>query len=268
MHWNGSVPHFCHTSCDVLDVGPITDYLGTVYDWVSKHQYDIVTILLENGDYRPVGDYVPFLEQTGLVQYAYTPPLIPMGVNDWPPLSHFILTGKRVVFFMDYDADQTAVPWILDEFSQLWETPFDPTDRSFPCTVQRPPDLSTQDAKNRMYMTNHNLNYDIDILGNSLLVPNIPLLNITNNVSGFGSLGEGAAECDQMWDYPPKFLNVDYYNIPNGTVFEVAAQYNNVTYNRTCCGGATNDSVMLGDFVGRNAMIWTALVALFSWLIL
>lgn len=268
MHWNGSVPHFCHTSCDVLDVGPITDYLGTVYDWVSKHPYDIVTILLENGDYTAVENYVPFLEQTGLVQYAYTPPLIPMGINDWPPLSHFILTGKRVVFFMDYNANQTAVPWILDEFSQLWETPFDPTDRSFPCTVQRPPDISNQDAQNRMYLTNHNLNYDIDILGNSLLVPNIPLLNVTNNVSGYGSLGVGAAACDQMWNYPPKFLNVDYYNIPNGTVFEVAAVYNNVTYNRTCCGLATNNATKLGDFIGRNAMICTTLIVLFSWLFL
>lgn len=268
MHWNGTIPHFCHTSCDVLDAGPITDYLGTVYDWVAKHPFDIVTILLENGDYKPVDQYVPFIEQTGLVQYAYTPPIIPMGINDWPPLSHFILTGKRVVFFMDYLANQTAVPWILDEFSQVWETPFDPTDRAFPCTTQRPPDLSTEDAKQRMYLTNHNLNYDITLLGNSVLVPNIPLLNITNNVTGYGSLGLGTADCDQMWGYPPKFLNVDYYNIPNGTVFEVAATYNNVTYNRTCCGLASSDSTKLGATPGRNAIISTAFVVLLCWIIL
>jgi len=236
MHFNGSVPHFCHTSCDILDAGPITEYLDTVYSWVSTHPFDVVTIILENGDYRPVTDYVSFIESTGLVQYAYEPPKIPMALGDWPTLASMILTGKRVVFFMDYDANQTAVPWILDEFSQVWETPFDPTDRSFPCDTQRPPNLSSEDAKTRMYLTNHNLNYDVSILGNSLLVPNIPLLNVTNNVTGSGSLGEGAQVCYNDWNFPPKFLNVDYYNVGNGSVFQVAAKWNNVTYNRQCCG--------------------------------
>ncbi|TAQ91408.1 hypothetical protein B7494_g256 [Chlorociboria aeruginascens] len=240
MHFVNSTPHFCHTSCDILDAGPITEYLAKVYTWVSTHPYDIITIILENGDYRPVTDYVPFLEATGLVHFAYIPPVIPMSREDWPTLASMILSGKRVVFFMDYDANQTAVPYILDEFTQVFETPFDPTDRSFPCDAQRPPDLSTADAQSRLYLTNHNLNYDIDILGASLDVPNIPLLNITNNVSGYGSLGAGTETCVQDWGYPPKFLNVDYYNVGNGSVFEVAARWNNVTYNRTCCGVATS----------------------------
>ncbi|TVY31555.1 putative secreted protein [Lachnellula subtilissima] len=236
MHFVNNTPHFCHTSCDVLDAGPITSYLSEVYAWVSTHPYDIVTLLLGNGNYSKVETYVPFIQSTGLVQYAYEPPKIPMALNDWPTLASMILSGKRVVFFMDYDANQTAVPWILDEFSQMWETPFDPTDRSFPCTAQRPPNLSDNDAKNRMYLTNHNLNYDISILGNSLLVPEIPLLNITNNITGDGSLGVSTHDCVQEWDYPPKFLNVDFYNVGNGSVFEVAAKYNNVTYTRACCG--------------------------------
>ncbi|TVY41485.1 putative secreted protein, partial [Lachnellula cervina] len=232
MHFVNNTPHFCHTSCDVLDAGPITTYLSEVYSWVSTHPYDIVTILLENGNYSKVDTYVPFIQSTGLVQYAYEPPVIPMGLEDWPTLASMILSGKRVVFFMDYDANQTAVPWILDEFSQMWETPFDPTNRSFPS----PPNLSANDAKNRMYLTNHNLNYDINVLGNSLLVPEIPLLNITNNITGDGSLGVGTQDCMQAWGYAPKFLNVDFYNVGNGSVFEVAAKYNNVSYSRPCCG--------------------------------
>jgi hypothetical protein len=44
------------------------------------------------------------------------------------------------------------------------------------------------------------------------------------------------------WGRPPNFLLVDYYNYGNfpGSVFEVAAQMNNVTYNRTCCGATTS----------------------------
>jgi hypothetical protein len=250
----------------VLDAGPITEYLGLVYNWVSSHPFDVVTILIGNGDYKPVEQFVPFLQQTGLVKFAYTPPKIPMGIDDWPTLSQFILTGKRVLFFMDYQANQTSVPWIMDEFSQMWETPFDPTDRSFPCTVQRPPNLSPQDAKNRMYLMNHNLNYDINILGNSLLVPNFPLLNITNNITGYGSLGSSTQNCENMWGFPPKFLNVDYYNVGNGSVFEVAAMYNNVTYNRTCCGLPTSGSMKL-ETAGRSATFGLVLVVL-SWMFL
>ena len=42
----------------------------------------------------------------------------------------------------------------------------------------------------------------------------------------------------EMWTRPPNVLLVDYYNdgTTNGSVFEVAAEMNNVTYNRSCCG--------------------------------
>lgn len=47
---NGTKPHFCHTSCDILDAGPMTDWLGQVKEWVVKHPYDVITILLGNGN--------------------------------------------------------------------------------------------------------------------------------------------------------------------------------------------------------------------------
>jgi hypothetical protein len=236
MHFVGNVPHFCHTSCEILDAGPITDYLGEVNQWVSTHPYDVVTILLGNGNYSLVDLYVPFIESTGLLQYAYYPPKIPMGIHDWPTLQNMILRNQRVVFFLDYDTNQTKYPWFIDEFSSVWETAFDPTNRSFPCDVQRPPNLKPEEILNRMYLVNHNLNYDINLLGISLLVPYVPLLNVTNNVTGFGSLGVSTNQCTTAYGYHPKFLNVDYYNVGKGSVFEVAAMHNNVTYNRPCCG--------------------------------
>jgi hypothetical protein len=168
---------------------------------------------------------------------------------------------------MDYNANQTAVPWILDEFSQMWETPFDPTDPSFPCTAQRPPSLSTAEAQGRLYLTNHNLNYDISLLGDSLLVPAIPLLNVTNNVTGNGSLGVGAKTCYDQWGYPPRFLNVDYYNVGNGTVFEVAAKYNNVTYTRSCCGLPVSGARPLEALRRGDVLAMGAGVMLIGWLL-
>lgn len=50
------------------------------------------------------------------------------------------------------------------------------------------------------------------------------------------------------WNRPPNFLLVDYYNYGNfnGSVFEVAAEMNNVTYNGKCCGTTSAASILPG----------------------
>ena len=142
----------------------------------------------------------------------------------------------------------------------MWETPFSPTNRTFPCTQQRPPDLNREAAEQRMYLANHNLNTEISFGGTSLLVPTTALINETNAVEGYGSLGLMASDCtgelsstcfaeitfegtvlthsEAGWSRPPNFLLVDFYNKGNfpGSVFAVAARHNNVTYDRPCCG--------------------------------
>lgn len=205
--------YYCHTSCDLLNAGTAQSYFAKIASWVKTHPYDVVTILIGNGDYVGVGNFTSPLESAGLSAYAYTPPKIPMGLDDWPTLSEMILTGKRVVIFMDYDADQTKVPYILDEFSQLWETPFNPTNQSFPCTVQRPPGINRNQSQSRMYLLNQNLNTQISLLGTSILVPNFPELNVTNNVSGYGSLGLSANQCTGRitpidYPFPIKFVSL------------------------------------------------------------
>ncbi|GAP92851.1 putative tat pathway signal sequence [Rosellinia necatrix] len=247
IQWPGNAtePHFCHTSCEILDAGPITDWLTTVKDWVAQHPFDVVTILLGNGNYSAPSLYVPYIEKSGIRRYVYTPPYVPMNLTSWPTLAEMILSGERVVMFLDYEADQKEYPWLLDQFSQMWETPFDPVDNSFPCDVQRPPDLSVADANNRLNLVNHNLNIQLSVLGADVLVPARGELNTTNNATGPGSLGHAADNCLAQWGRPPNFLNVDYYNYGGypGSVFEVAARMNNVTYNRPCCGVPANGGI-------------------------
>jgi hypothetical protein len=247
---NSSVPHFCHTSCDLLDAGPITDWLGEVARWVAAHPFDVVTVLLGNGNYSHPSLYAPYIEQSGILKHAYQAPYLPMTLDDWPTLEDMIVRGKRVVMFLDYSADQVAYPWLLDEFAQMWETPFDPLDRDFPCTVQRPPDLAEDAARDRLYLMNHNLNAEFNVFGAQLLVPAVSLLNETNNATGYGSLGEAARNCRADWGRAPNVLNVDYYNYgdPPGSVFEVAAQMNNVTYDWNCCGQLTSAAPTLSRF--------------------
>ena len=188
--------YLCHSSCDLLNMGRLEDYLVTVTEWIKTHPYDVVTILMGNSDYVSPSYFTKPVENSGLKDLVYTPPKIPMSLDDWPSLSSMILSGKRAVMFLDYQANQTAVPYILDQFSQMWESPFDPTDRTFPCTVQRPPNLAAADAKARMYMINHNLNAQISVLGTDLLVPNTVDLGVTNsNKTENGSLELSAEQC-------------------------------------------------------------------------
>jgi hypothetical protein len=92
-----------------------------------------------------------------------------------------------------------------------------------------------------------------------ILVPYIPLLPVTNGEEGFGSLGQGVEDCVSTWNYPPKFLDVDFYNMVNGSVFEVAAKWNGVVYNRTCCGGPTSWGVR-GRWPGIRLLIGSAIL--------
>ncbi|KAL8739011.1 MAG: hypothetical protein Q9181_000293 [Wetmoreana brouardii] len=194
-HFVNGIMYYCHTSCDLLNAGTAESYYADIASWVRSHPYDVVTVLIGNGDLVNVNNYVAPLQSSGLAKYAYVPPKVPMSLDDWPTLSEMILMQKRVVMFMDYNANQTAVPYVLDQFSQMWETPFSPTNRSFPCTQQRPPGLSTQDAEQRLYIANHNLNTELTLGGISILVVTVTLLNETNSVTGYGSLGRMADDC-------------------------------------------------------------------------
>ncbi|KAE8354864.1 PLC-like phosphodiesterase [Aspergillus coremiiformis] len=256
-HLVNNTMYLCHSSCELLNVGTLEAYLTTVARWMKAHPYDVVTILMGNADYADPGNFTAPVQNSGLMDLVYTPSKIPMALNDWPTLSTMIMSGKRAVMFLDYQANQTAYPWLMDEFSQMWETPFSPTDRNFPCTVQRPPGLAPPDASNRMYMANHNLNIQLDLLNVNLLIPNTALLNETNAVSGRGSLGWMAGNCTQQWNRPPNFLLVDFYNYGpvNGSVFQVAAAMNNVTWNGKCCGVTSMGLTLMPPSVLATALL-------------
>ena len=194
-HLQNGEQHYCHTSCELADAGPAEAFYASVAAWLAVHPYEVVTILIGNGDYAPVTDYIAPIQQSGLSKYVFIPPVVPMSLSDWPTLAELIVANQRAIIFMDYKADQSAVPYILDEFSQLWETPFSPTDRNFPCTVDRPPGLKANDAEKRLFMINHNLNTDINFAGVEILVPNEDALNATNGVSGYESVGLAAQNC-------------------------------------------------------------------------
>ena len=178
-------------------------------NWVRAHPYDVVTWLVVNSDLVSVNKYVPAIENSGIREFLYEPDYVPQRRDQWPTLAEMILSGKRVVMFMDYNANQTAVPYILSEFSHMWETPFSPTNPSFPCTQQRPPGLSGEDARDKyMYLANHNLNTAVDVSailgsgggGEAILIPNTAAINRTNGeYDQFGQLGAMSLNCTSKY---------------------------------------------------------------------
>ena len=90
---NDGTLHFCHTKCEYIDAGPISDYLSDVTKWLKAHPNEVVTILMGNGDNAPPTSYREHIEKAGLDQLVYTPPKIPMGLDDWPTLSEMITSG-------------------------------------------------------------------------------------------------------------------------------------------------------------------------------
>ena len=179
----------CHTTCDLLNAGTWQKSLEFLAEWIRNHPYDVVTWLISNSDFVSVEKYVSAIQNSGIAPYLYEPEFIPQRRHQWPTLAEMIISGKRVVMFMDYNANQSAVPYILDQYSHIFETPFSPTNQSFPCTIDRPPHLSQKKASGtHMYLANHNLNTAVDIsaiLGGGssagvILIPNTAEINKTN----------------------------------------------------------------------------------------
>lgn len=258
--------------CDFLNTGPYEDTLTTVRKWLDAHPYDVVTLLIVNSNFANVTEYQSAFQNSGMIDYLYLPPRNPMRLNDWPTLQEMIFSNKRAVAFMDYGANADLVPYILDEFGSMWETPFSPTDTSFPCTQQRPDGLNQASARNDyMYMANHNLNVAIALGGSQVLIPNFSdLATVNANSSDEVSLSSMADRCTEEWDRPPNFLLVDFYDISNpnpGAVFEVAAAMNNVTYDGSCCGENTRllsaaSTVAAGDWTTLLTVLLISLGAI------
>jgi len=218
---NGTI-RLCHTTCALYDGGTLQDYLATVKTWLDANPNEVLSLLIVNIDDLGPTSYDPIFQSTGLAALSYTPPSSSIPFTGWPTLGSMIDSNKRLVTFLDNGANFASIPYLLDEFTNIWESAFDVTDTSFDCNVNR----TTGEASTEMYLINHFL--DTILLGNP--VPDVAALNQTNAVSGTGSLGTQVNTCIAAQGRPPNFLLVDYYEFGGGSVFQVAATINNVAY--------------------------------------
>ena len=209
----------CHTSCIEEDAGSVESYLSTVKTWLDANPNEVLTILLVNGDNVPVSMFDAAYTSSGLKSYAYIPPISPIAIDAWPTLQELITAGTRLIAFLDAGAN-ASVPYILDEFTYFFETPYDTTDPTFPeCTIDRPPGTT---ADGRMYIVNHFL--DLELFG--IDIPDNGADNTTNAATGVGSIGAQADLCIGLYGRAPVGILVDYFD--HGNVFAAQNTLNGV----------------------------------------
>ncbi|KAJ7142367.1 PLC-like phosphodiesterase [Mycena epipterygia] len=221
-HMNGDVLHFCHTSCTLFDGGPVLDYLKLVKTFLDANPNEVLTLLFTNPEgLSPATVWKPIFDAAGISNLTYIPPSLPVKQSDWPTLGSMIDAGTRVVVFLDSEADgPDPAPFILPEFSMIWETPFSVTNASFPCSVDRiHGPLATED---HMYLINHSLNTNIIPIGSGVIISD-PLDAPTTN--GLTSILAHANRCAPLGgNRAPAFVLLDYVNI--GVGFAAAAELN------------------------------------------
>ncbi|KAL8290107.1 hypothetical protein RQP46_003046 [Phenoliferia psychrophenolica] len=238
-HMSGSALHLCHTNCFLLDAGTFTSYLTEVKTWLDANPNEVVTLLLVNSDAIAATVWQASYVAAGIDTYAYTPTSVPIAYDAWPTLQTLITSGKRLVSFLAQNADISSAPYLIDEFTNIWETPYDETDVSFPCTVNRVTGTST----GKMYLVNHFLDVNVTLGTTVFPAPATQALNTTNALGpGTGTLLEQSNNCLSLHGSLPTFTLVDYYDMGQGSVFEYAAKLNGVSYVAGTIGNGSSSS--------------------------
>ncbi|CAN8105745.1 unnamed protein product [Discula destructiva] len=192
----------CHTSCLELDAGPLLDYLAPVKTFLDGNPDEVLSLLLTNGDAISVQDFAGVFNTVGLTQYMFAPSGTP-ALDQWPTLQAMIDNGTRLVVWMDYNANTTEVPWILDEFSYYFETPYDETRESHnftDCLIDRPAGAS---ATGRMGLVNHMMH--LEFFG--IQIPDEDAADVTNSVA---TVAAQSSICEGLYGLAPNVVLLDY----------------------------------------------------------
>lgn len=194
----------------------------------------VVTILLVNSDGATASELHAEFTTASITDYAYAPTALNSVPSVWPTLQTMIDNGKRLVTFVAAVEPSSEAPYLMDEWTYVWENPYDVSSPTgFSCNPGRPSavanDLSAALSSNRLPLMNHFL-YSNALASLGIQFPNASYVDTTNAPSGgVGNLGSTAAMCKQQWNgRQPTFILVDFYN--KGPAIETVDNLNNVTY--------------------------------------
>lgn len=216
VHNNNGAWHLCHTSCSLLDAGTLSAWLSTIKTWMDGNPNDVVTILLVNSDDASAEDLNAEFEAANITSYGYRPPSTTTALATWPTLQEMVSNNTRLVTFVaDLNpSTNTVAPYLLDEFTFVFENPYNVTSSTnFSCVADRPPAVFEQTAtaisSGRLPLVNHFLDTSE---GLGIDIPDTANITTTNGKTGVGSLGIAASDCSAAYGKAPAFLLVDYFD--------------------------------------------------------
>ncbi|PHH75768.1 hypothetical protein CDD82_4287 [Ophiocordyceps australis] len=219
----------CHSSCGLLDAGPLDAWLTAVAGWMARNPNDVVTLILVNADNAPASELQGHFERSGMAQFGYKPSTAPAATSDWPTLETMIGQGTRLVSFITNMEYSPATPYLLPQFNYVFETPFEVTQlTAFNCTLDRPASMAPASnalSRNYLSLVNHFKYQNIgggvlqslsNLVGASsaILVPDVDRIDVTNSPNGDvdGNLGRHVDQCRAEWQQQPNYVLVDFWD--------------------------------------------------------
>lgn len=222
----------CHTSCNLYDAGSLEDWLKGLNSWLDSHPRDILTVLLVSSDNLSPATLGAIFRSSAISSKSYFPPS-PTHANStqWPTLSTLIEKNTRLVSFVANIAPAADTPYLLDEFTHIFENNYDNSSPGeFSCAPDRPDQVQGDTAaalqSGRMPFMNHFL---YDELTSSIEIPSVENVDNTNAPSGkTGNLGDAAAACTKAYNgMAPTFILTDFVNV--GPAIATVDKLNNLT---------------------------------------
>lgn len=225
VHSQNDSLRLCHSSCDLLDAGTLRDWLSEVKGFMDDNPNEVVTILLVNSDDASASDLAAEYEAAGVDSYSYVPSSASAS-STWPTLQSLISSNTRLVNFVASLDGNTAAPYLMGEFTYVFETSYENSELSdFSCTPNRPSGLSSGSTGGRMALINHFLYLNQAFGIQSPNVGNITTTNAPGNSTGM--LGMQLGQCSREYGTQPTFVLVDFFNV--GPAIESVDSVNGVT---------------------------------------
>ncbi|KAJ1666118.1 hypothetical protein IW140_001855 [Coemansia sp. RSA 1813] len=218
---SSSGPYLCHTSCILLNDGPLTTTLGYFTTFLDAHKDEVITIFLENDDKFSATTIQQSFKDAGLDKYAYTPTGASSdGSYTWPTLADMISQNKRLVVLVDSNSNTKDVPWLVYDRDYAVQTPYTVgVGSSFDCRL-----IS---SSRPLLVMNHFVFSNYSVLNMNVEKPSPDTASTVNTRQ---SLVDQANVCGSAGQFP-NFVTVDFYDV--GGLFQAVADINKVQYTST-----------------------------------
>ncbi|PWN44368.1 hypothetical protein IE81DRAFT_287254 [Ceraceosorus guamensis] len=219
----------CHSDCSLFQGGTLEYWLSQIVAWSNANPNNVVTLLIVNSDNLPASQFAQAFESTGAAAKSYNPSSAGVGSNgvvsrsQWPSLGTMIDARTPLVSFLSTQADDNNPGYLLPEFSNVWETPFDQTSVPFNCSVDRMAQGS--DSSNLLALSN---NFRSTRLFGDVTYPDTGNLGSTNSEQT--QLDSAYTCAAQHGNANPNFILTDYSQTGDYGALRAAAQLNGVSY--------------------------------------